>query len=72
MPNPTPTAPPHPRWATRRQAADHIHVHPETIDSWAEQNLITPYRFGPRLIRYDLNEIDAMPTPTTTAAEAGQ
>lgn len=53
------------RWATKTQAADYIHVHPETIDAWVEQGLVTAYRFGPRLIRIDLNEIDAMGTADT-------
>lgn len=51
-----------PRWATKPQAAAHVSVHPETIDNWVERGLIHAYRAGPRLIRYDLNEIDAMLT----------
>lgn len=58
----------HPRWATKEQAAQHVNVNPETIDRWRDQGLVTGYRFGPRLIRYDLNEIDAMSVPTAAAA----
>lgn len=56
----SPAPPRHPRWATRTRAAEHVDVNPDTIDSWVEQRLITAYKCGPRLIRYDLNEIDAM------------
>lgn len=56
--------PRHPRWATKPQAAEHVHVHPETIDAWVEAGRIRAYRCGPRLLRYDLNEIDSMLTAT--------
>ena len=46
-------------WATREQAADHLGVHPNTIDKWRNDGLIAAYRIGPRLVRYDINEIDA-------------
>lgn len=61
--------PQHPRWATKPQAAEHVHVHPETIDSWVQAGLITAYRCGPRLIRYDLNELDAMLTAARQESE---
>lgn len=61
----------HPRWATRTQAAEHVHVHPETIDAWTEQGLIRAYRFGPRLLRYNLNELDAMGAVQTVEGTAG-
>jgi len=48
------------RWATREQAAQHIGVHPNTIDRWRAEGRITGYRAGERLVRFDLNEIDAM------------
>jgi len=54
-----------PRWATKSQAAEHVHVHPDTIDQWVKLGLITAYRCGPKLIRYDLNQIDAMLTPAS-------
>lgn len=55
------------RWAAKPSAAQHVGVHPDTIDAWVEAGLITAYRFGPRAIRYDLNELDAMAVPTTPA-----
>ena len=59
---------PHPRWASKEQAAQHISVNPETIDRWREQGLITAYRAGPRLIRYNLNELDQMMINAQVAA----
>jgi excisionase family DNA binding protein len=53
-------------WATREQAADHLGVHPNTIDRWRTDGLITAYRAGPRLLRYDINEIDAALAATNT------
>ncbi|UVT31515.1 helix-turn-helix DNA binding protein [Mycobacterium phage Sejanus] len=51
-----------PRWATKAEAAQHLGVHPNTVTRWANDGRITTYHFGPRLIRFDLNEIDAMGT----------
>lgn len=59
------------RWASKAEAAQHVSVNPETIERWREQGLITAYRAGPRLIRYDLNEIDAMLTPTSPDSVVG-
>jgi len=51
---------PQPRWATREQVAEHVDVHPNTVDRWRAEGRITAYRFGERSIRFDLNEVDAM------------
>ncbi|WP_454232050.1 helix-turn-helix transcriptional regulator [Mycolicibacterium fortuitum] len=59
-----------PRWATKEQAAEHLGVSAKTIIRWADEGRIRRHRFGPRLIRFDLNEIDAMSTPTSTKAAA--
>lgn len=58
------------RWATKTQAAEHAVVHPNTIDNWVTAGIVRAYKFGPRLVRYDLNEIDAM--GAATASEAVQ
>lgn len=47
------------RWANRDNAAAYVDVHPDTIENWADDGLIHAYKIGPRLVRYDLNEIDA-------------
>lgn len=64
------------RWATKDQAAQHVGVHPNTIDRWRADGRIRTYRAGPRLVRFDLNELDSMlsssTTATTTAEAAAQ
>lgn len=48
------------RWATKDQAAQHLGVHINTIDRWRAEGRIRTYHAGPRLVRFDLNELDAM------------
>lgn len=55
----------HPRWATKEQVADYLSVHANTIDRWRSEGRIRTHHFGPRLVRFDLNEIDAMSTPVS-------
>ena len=51
------------------QAAEYLGVSTKTIRRWGSAGRITLYRAGPRLIRVDLNELDAMlrPIPTVKA-----
>ncbi|CAA0129305.1 Uncharacterised protein [Mycolicibacterium vanbaalenii] len=60
------------RWATKPQAAQYAVVHPNTIDNWVAAGLIRAYKLGPRLVRYDLAEIDAMSTTTAAAREVAE
>lgn len=48
---------------TRREVADRLCVHPDTVDRWAEAGLIRPMRYpsaggGRPTIRYSLAEIE--------------
>ena len=57
--------------ATRRlesipHAADYLGVSPKTIRRYIAAGRLTGYRAGPRLIRVDLNELDAMLRPIPT------
>ncbi len=54
-----------PRWANKDGAAQHIGVSTYTIDRLAKAGRITAHRLG-RLVRYDLNELDAMLTSQET------
>ena len=56
------------RWASKAKLAEHLDVEPETIERYREQGLITAYRLGPRLIRYDIAEVDAMLTANAEVA----
>lgn len=55
----------HPRWATKRQAADHLGVSVRTIDRFITDKRLTAYRLGHKITRVDLNEVDALVTAAT-------
>ncbi|AWG98707.1 helix-turn-helix transcriptional regulator [Rhodococcus ruber] len=52
------------------QAAEYAGVCSKTIRRRISDGTITGYRFGPRLIRVDLDEIDAVLRPLATAGGA--
>lgn len=47
------------RWATMQQTADYMSVTVRTVREWIAQERITGYRINARVIRVDLNEVDA-------------
>jgi excisionase family DNA binding protein len=47
-------------YATIAEAADYLQVHPRTIRNMVNEGRLTRYRSGSRLVRVDLNEIDAV------------
>ena len=47
------------RWASMNEAADYAGVGLRTLREWITQGKITGYRMNARLIRVDLNEVDA-------------
>ncbi|MFN8226096.1 MAG: excisionase family DNA-binding protein [Mycobacterium sp.] len=51
------------RYATFQQAADYLGVHPRTIRRLIAAGRLTGYRNGSRLMRVDLDEIDAQMKP---------
>ncbi len=54
----------HPRnYATLKQAAEYLGVTDRTIRQMIADGRITGYRNGNRLVRVDLNEVDAAMTP---------
>lgn len=48
------------RFTTLQRAGDHAHVTARTIRNWISKGYLTGYRFGPRAIRVDLDEVDKM------------
>lgn len=48
-------------------AADYAGVHTDTIRRYIAQGRLTGYRMGKRLIRLDLNELDAILRPIPAA-----
>jgi excisionase family DNA binding protein len=47
------------RYAKIPEAADYLKVNPMTIRVMLADGRLTPYRLGPRILRVDLNEVDA-------------
>ncbi|MEP9391157.1 excisionase family DNA-binding protein [Gordonia sp. VNK1] len=56
------------RWASIQQTADYIGVTDRTIRQMIADGRICGYRNGRRVIRIDLNEVDASMTPFGGAA----
>ena len=48
-----------PKMVSIAAAADHYDVSQQTVRRWIASGKITAYRVGPRLIRLDLDEIEA-------------
>lgn len=44
-------------------AAEYIGVNPKTIRRWIAAGRLSAYRLGPRLIKVDLDQLDAMLQP---------
>jgi len=51
------------RYATKQQAAEYISSSTKTIDRLIARGALTAYRHGTRLLRVDLNQLDAELTP---------
>lgn len=51
------------RWASLAEAADYIHISQKTLRRMIAAGSITGYRLNARLVRLDLNEIDAALSP---------
>ncbi len=55
------------RYVPLQDGAAYAGVAVKTLRRWIARGDLTGYRAGPRLIRVDLNEIDAMLRPIPTA-----
>ncbi len=51
-------------------SAEYVGCNPRTIRRYIAAGRITGYRMGPRLIRVDLTELDALLRPIPTAGDA--
>ncbi|MCH5645361.1 excisionase family DNA-binding protein [Gordonia sp. ABSL49_1] len=56
------------RWASIQQTADHLGVTSRTVRSMIADGRLRGYRNGHKVIRVDLNEVDASMTPFGGAA----
>ena len=63
--------PPQParRWASVKDAAEHLGVVPRTIRQMISDGRLRAYHNGARLVRVDLNELDASMRPFGGAQE---
>jgi excisionase family DNA binding protein len=52
-----------PRWAPLRQAAEQSGIKYRTLLKWISEGRIQAYRFGPRLLQVDLDDLDALRVP---------
>lgn len=63
-PKSTSTSPAIRRWASVKQAAEYVGIDdPRTVRKWIAEGRITGYKLNERVLRVDLNEIDAAMTP---------
>ena len=62
---PEPEAP-LPRWASPRGTATYANVSVRTVTGLIAEGKIPAYKFGPRLIRINLNDVDALMQPITS------
>lgn len=56
-----------PRYATLARAAEYADVTPLTIRRFISAGKLTGYRLGNKMIRVDLNELDALMRPIKVA-----
>ena len=63
---------PRPRYASVQAVAEMYDVDPVTVRRWISSGLITGYRIGDRLIKIDLNEIEAKVVTEIPAAGTGR
>lgn len=57
--------------ASIAEAADHAAVSTKTIRRRISDGTLTGYRFGPRVLRVDLDELDALLRPVPSAKAGG-
>lgn len=55
------------RLVTVEEAAAYVRCAPRTIRRYVSSGAIAGFRVGPRMLRVDLNEVDAMLRPIPTA-----
>ena len=58
-----------PRWADIRGVAEYADVNRATVRDWIKKSLLPAYHLGPKIIRVDLNDVDAMMRPVVPVAD---
>jgi excisionase family DNA binding protein len=62
-PSPSPETPPARRWASRAHAAAYAGISERTLDDLINKGELRAYRLGPKMIRIDLGDLDALMVP---------
>jgi excisionase family DNA binding protein len=55
------------RWTPLTLGAEHVGVSEKTLRRWIAGGILTGYRVGPRMIRVDLDELEAIMRPIPSA-----
>ncbi|WP_153395789.1 helix-turn-helix domain-containing protein [Ornithinicoccus halotolerans] len=56
-----------PRWESINDAADRLGVHHQTVRRWVSAGRLEAVRFGPRVLRVRVEDVDRLGTPLPTA-----
>jgi excisionase family DNA binding protein len=67
-----PRTPQHSALVTVQAAADHCQLHHSTIRRQISAGNLKAYRLGPRILRVDLAEVEALFQPVTTVTKDRQ
>jgi excisionase family DNA binding protein len=59
------------RYETLQSAAERLAVDAKTLRRWIAAGRLKAYRTGPRLIRLDVDEVDALLTPVPNFTQHG-
>jgi excisionase family DNA binding protein len=65
------TAPQRRRYETLQSAAERLAVDTRTVRRWIAAGRLNAYRTGPRLIRLNVEEVDALLTPVSNFVSGG-
>lgn len=55
------------RWATVKETATYLRINERTVRLMVDDGRLTQYYLGPRVVRVDLNEVDAAMRPGSVA-----
>ena len=55
------------RWASTKQVAEYLGIIERTVRLMVADGRLTAYYLGSRIVRFDLNEVDAAMTPKASA-----
>lgn len=60
-----------PRWLSKREACEHLGVTDRTLRTYIAEGRLPAYRLGPRLVRIDAADLDALLRPVPVGGGHG-